>query len=72
MIITLTLAFTLPGQVHQKPSGKSSQDSIVEVKWPVGRAYDYDVICVGRLQAVHLLHELRDDATMYKPAASIA
>ena len=66
-----TFPFLLTRQVNEQSSRQSPENSIVKVEGPISRANDNDVV-LGRLQTVHLLHELRDHAPMCDAATGIS
>ena len=56
-----TFSFLLPWQIHEETARQTTKHCVVQVEWPVGRADDDHVALFRRLEAVHLLHKLRDD-----------
>ena len=63
-VLSHTFPLLYAGEVDKQPSRESPEDSIIQVERPVGSANDHDIIVLPRLEAVHLLHELGDNAAM--------
>ena len=67
-----TFALLLAWQVHEEAARQTAENRIIEVKGSIGRTDDDHVALLGRLEAVHLLHELGNDPTVRKRVTGLA